>query len=166
MNCPYCRNSDAKVVDSRDADSGAAIRRRRECLSCSRRYTTFERIEALPLRVLKRSGAVEPYEREKVLEGILKACKNRPVTTHNVEQLVEEIESAVFRSGTSEVSTQELGVAVLDHLRDFDDVAYLRFASVYKDFQQLSDFEHEVGLLLQKNTPPKVVVGVGGAKTS
>lgn len=158
MICPYCRNSDAKVVDSRDADNGAATRRRRECLGCARRYTTFERVEVLPLRVLKRSGAMELYEREKVLDGIHKACKNRPVTQEQIVALADQIDHAVRAPGVAEITTQELGVAVLEHLRHLDDVAYLRFASVYKDFQEISDFEREVGLLLQKTTPPKAAV--------
>lgn len=162
MRCPYCRNSDAKVVDSRDADSGLAIRRRRECLDCSRRFTTYERVEAVPLRVLKRSGVLEPYRREKVEDGIRKACKNRPVTEEQVQALTDDIEAAVWPAGTSETSSQALGIAILDRLRILDPVAYLRFASVYKDFQEVSDFEREVGLLLQKKTPPKSAAAAGG----
>ncbi|GAC1410154.1 MAG: transcriptional regulator NrdR [Actinomycetota bacterium] len=164
MLCPYCRTSEAKVVDSRDADGGLAIRRRRECLGCSRRYTTFERIESVGLRVLKRSGVIEPYERGKVVDGIRKACKNRPVSEMQVNAVADQIDAAVWAPGVSQVTTQSLGLAVLEHLRHLDDVAYLRFASVYKDFQQIGDFEREVGLLLQKTTPPKpATAGTAGA---
>jgi transcriptional repressor NrdR len=156
MRCPYCRNSDAKVVDSRDAEAGLVIRRRRECLDCSRRFTTYERVEALPLRVLKRSGVIEPYQRGKVEDGIRKACKNRPVTEEQIQLLTDDVEAIVWKSGVSQVDSREIGVATLERLRIVDPVAYLRFASVYKDFQEVSDFEHELGLLLRKKTPPKV----------
>lgn len=160
MRCPYCRGLEDRVVDSRLAEEGASIRRRRECAGCGRRYTTFERIEAVPLVVVKRSGGRIPYDRHKIISGLTKACVNRPISAETVERVADEIEQAIRASGGSEVSTQEIGLAVLDRLRDLDEVAYVRFASVYKDFQELTDFEREVGQLLQKKTPPKP--GAGG----
>jgi transcriptional repressor NrdR len=155
MRCPYCKSIEDRVVDSRLADDGGAIRRRRECGSCGRRYTTFERAEAAGLRVVKRSGEREPFDRAKVISGIRKACKNRPVGDPDVERIADEIEETVRQSGGAEVSSQEVGLAVLDRLRELDEVAYVRFASVYKDFQDVTDFERELGQLLPKKTPPK-----------
>lgn len=155
MRCPYCRSLDDKVVDSRMAEEGAAIRRRRECLACRRRYTTFERSEVIGLMVIKRSGERVPFDRAKITGGVRKACVNRPVADDAVERVADEIEETLRASGSHEVSSQEIGLAILDKLRDLDDVAYMRFVSVYKDFQELTDFEREVGQLLQKTTPPK-----------
>src|SRR5918999_1439069 len=133
---------DDKVIDSRMADGGAATRRRRECLACGRRYTTFERVEELQLVVVKRSGVREPFERTKILDGIRRAAKNRPISEDEIRELGPEVGSEV------------VGKAVLDRLRSLDQVTYLRFASVYKGFEDLTDFEREVGLL-QKTTTPK-----------
>jgi transcriptional repressor NrdR len=145
-----CASVDDKVVDSRLADDGAAIRRRRECLACGRRFTTYERLEEVPLTVEKRSGHSEPFDREKILAGLRSATKNRPV---DADALAAEIEEAVRLEGP-EVTSQQIGVAVLDRLRVVDEVAYLRFASVYKDFEDAGDFQREVGLLT-KATEPK-----------
>jgi transcriptional repressor NrdR len=142
------------VVDSRPAEDGLAIRRRRECDSCGRRFTTFERSEAVALRVIKRDGSKEPYDRVKVISGVNKAIKNRPVTEEQVERLAERVEQKLRRKGP-EVTTQEVGIEILAQLRRLDDVAYVRFASVYKDFQEVSDFERELGLLLQKREPKR-----------
>lgn len=158
MRCPYCGRMEDKVVDSRTAEEGVAIRRRRECTACGRRFTTFERAEAAALRVAKRSGGVLPFDRSRVIEGIRKACKNRPVSERDIERVADEIEDALRATGRAEVSSQEVGIAVLDRLRGLDEVAYMRFASVYKDFQELTDFEREVGMLLKK-TPPKAAEG-------
>jgi transcriptional repressor NrdR len=144
---------DDKVVDSRVADDGAAIRRRRECLSCGRRYTTFERIEESPLVVVKRSGAREPFDRAKVVAGLTAAAKNRPLATEQLEALGTEVEEAVRLDGP-EVSTERVGRAVLDLLRHVDEVAYVRFASVYKGFDDPSDFSRVVGEL-RKSSEPK-----------
>jgi transcriptional repressor NrdR len=149
MRCPWCGNPDDKVVDSRSSEAGAAIRRRRECLRCGRRFTTFERPEEIALSVAKRDGSKEPFDRAKVAAGVMKAIKNRPVSEEQVEQLVNRAEEKLRRKGPL-VTTQEVGVEVLAGLKRLDDVAYLRFASVYKDFQELTDFERELGLLLQK----------------
>jgi transcriptional repressor NrdR len=152
MRCPWCASANDKVVDSRSAESGAAIRRRRECLSCGRRFTTFERAEAANLTVVKRDGGKEPFDRAKIVSGLEKAIKNRPVTDQQVLNLVDRVEDKLRRRGPL-VTSQEVGIEVLALLRRLDDVAYLRFASVYKDFQELTDFERELGLLLQKREP-------------
>lgn len=135
------------------AEDGAAIRRRRECSACSQRFTTFERIDDLPLVVEKRSGDREPFDRTKVVAGIKAACKNRPVSDHHVERLASLVEDEL-RAMSAVVSTQDVGKAVLEGLKGIDEVAYLRFASVYKGFEEAGDFEREVGLLI-KSTEPK-----------
>jgi transcriptional repressor NrdR len=155
MRCPYCKGLEDKVVDSRLAEGGLAIRRRRECLECGQRFTTFERSEPAELRVKKRSGTVEPYVRGKVVGGLAKACTNRPITEEDIERIADEVEERLREGGRKEVSSADVGLAILDCLREVDEVAYIRFASVYRDFQELTDFEKEVGLLLQKQTPPK-----------
>jgi transcriptional repressor NrdR len=154
MRCPWCGHSDDKVVDSRPAEQDVAIRRRRECLSCGRRFTTFERIEDVGLVVVKRDGTKEPYLRDKVLVGIHKAIVNRPVTEEQVSRAADKIEERLRRRGP-EVSSQQVGVEVLSQLQKLDEVAYMRFASVYKDFQRITDFERELGVLLQKKEPAK-----------
>jgi transcriptional repressor NrdR len=146
VRCPVCGSLDDKVVDSRLADDGAAIRRRRECLGCNRRFTTFERVDEVPFVVVKRSGEREPFDRTKVAAGIRAAAKNRPVTDEQVEAAAAEIEDSLRVEGT-DVSSERVGVAVLSRLRSLDEVAYVRFASVYKDFDDARDFEREVGLL-------------------
>jgi transcriptional repressor NrdR len=147
MRCPYCKSLEDKVVDSRPAEEGTAIRRRRECLGCGSRFTTFERAEHVDLRIRKRSGEVEPYLRSKVVAGLTKACVNRPVTSKDIERLADQIEEHLRSSGRKEVPSAEVGMAILDRLREVDEVAYIRFASVYRDFQELTDFEKEMGLL-------------------
>jgi transcriptional repressor NrdR len=161
MQCPYCRTVDDKVVDSRLSEEGVAIRRRRECLGCGRRFTTYERVESVALRVRKRSGERIPFDRLKVSAGIEKACKNRPVGPDVIERMAMEIEEALRAASRSgEVSSEEVGLAVLDRLREADPVAYVRFASVYKGFENLTDFERELGAL-QKKTPPKAATRAG-----
>jgi transcriptional repressor NrdR len=154
VRCPWCGRENDKVVDSRLSDAGAAIRRRRECLSCKRRYTTFERVEELGLTVVKRDGSKEPYDREKVVSGLAKALTNRPVTEAQVQNVASRIEERLRRKGPV-VTTQEVGLEVLSMLAKLDQVAYMRFASVYKDFQEITDFEKELGILLQKREPAK-----------
>ena len=154
MRCPYCEAEDDKVVDSRLAEEHRAIRRRRECLACGRRYTTFERPEEVPILVVKRSGVEEPFARAKIADGIRRACKTRPVSEAEIEAIAEDVEEAARADGRRPLPTAEIGREVLERLRSFDEVAYLRFASVYKDFQELDDFERELGLLLKK-LPPK-----------
>jgi transcriptional repressor NrdR len=153
MRCPYCREDDDKVVDSRVADDGAAIRRRRECLACGRRFTTYERLEPLPLLVVKRSGVKEPFDRAKLAAGIGRAVAGRPIPPGTVEAIAAELEDQLREAGP-EVPSDAVGLAVLERLRALDPVSYVRFASVYKDFEDVADFEREVGLL-QKTTAPK-----------
>ncbi len=144
MRCPFCRGAESRVLDSRTADDGLAIRRRRECQGCGKRFTTAE---MAVLSVVKRSGATEPFSRAKVISGVRKACQGRPVSDDALALLAERVEDAVRASGASEVPAQEVGVAILGPLRDLDEVAYLRFASVYRSFETLEDFESEIALL-------------------
>jgi len=153
VRCPYCQSADDKVVDSRPSDDGATIRRRRECLACGRRFTTYERLEELPLMVVKRAGVKEPFERAKVEAGIQRAVTHRPVDEGAVVAIAAEIEEELRAAG-AEVSSERVGLAVLERLRDLDPVSYLRFASVYKGFEDVTDFEREVAVL-QKSTEPK-----------
>lgn len=153
MRCPYCREDDDKVVDSRVADEGEAIRRRRECLGCGRRFTTYERVVALPLAVVKRSGVSEPFDRAKLARGIAAAVGGRPIPDGAVDEIVAEIEEQLRELGP-EVGSDTVGLAVLERLRALDPVSYLRFASVYKDFEDVADFEQELAGL-QKTTAPK-----------
>ena len=153
VRCPWCAVDDDRVVDSRLADEGAAIRRRRECLGCGQRFTTFERVEEQPLWVVKRSGVKEPFDRSKLIAGVQAACKNRPVTDEQFQELAQRVEEAL-RGASPAPTSQQVGVAVLEQLKALDDVAYLRFASVYKGFEDAGDFEREVGLLI-KTTEPK-----------
>lgn len=155
MRCPHCRALEDRVIDSRTAEDGAAIRRRRECEACGQRFTTFERAEVVSLAVVKRSGEQVPYSREKIVSGIRKACVNRPVSEEEIQGVADQIEEVVRAGRSGPVPSQEIGVAVLDRLRSLDEVAYVRFASVYKDFQAVTDFEQELGSLLAKELPPK-----------
>jgi transcriptional repressor NrdR len=154
MRCPWCGNDEDKVVDSRPAEAGETIRRRRQCLSCGRRYTTFERVEELGLLVAKSDGTKEPWDREKMVAGVRKAIVNRPVSEEQVAKLADRVENRLRRKGPV-ITSQQVGLEVLQHLQKLDQVAYLRFASVYKDFQELGDFEREMGLLLAKKEPSR-----------
>jgi transcriptional repressor NrdR len=154
MRCPLCGKAETRVVDSRPAEEATSVRRRRECESCGQRFTTFERAQGLGLRVVKRDGSKVPYDREKVIDGIRRAVVNRPVTEEQVARLATRVEDKLRPKGP-EVTTQDVGLEVLEQLRKADDVAYLRFASVYKGFTELTDFERELGLLLQKREPKR-----------
>jgi len=146
MRCPKCQTDDTKVIDSREADDGTAIRRRRSCVSCAHRFTTYERLEEVPLVVVKSNGQREPFDRAKIVAGVSAACKGRPVTAEQVDQLGEAIEDFARLEGP-ELSSAAIGVEVLDRLRQLDEVAYLRFASVYKGFDAAADFQRELVLL-------------------
>jgi transcriptional repressor NrdR len=141
VRCPFCRNPDSRVVDSREADEGQAIRRRRSCSGCGKRFTTVE--EAV-LAVVKRSGVTEPFSRDKVVRGVARACQGRPVDTDALQLLAQRVEETVRASGTAEVPSQEVGMAILAPLSELDEVAYLRFASVYRNFSSVADFEKEI----------------------
>ncbi len=153
MRCPTCGIDDDKVVDSRPADAGAAVRRRRECHACHSRFTTFERVEVPGVLVRKRSGTVSPFARQKVLDGMLRAAKGR-VPVEELERAASEVETTIRSYGEAEVTSEQVGLQVLTQLRDLDPVAYVRFASVYKDFQGPEDFEKEL-VHLRKEAPPK-----------
>lgn len=144
MYCPYCRHTDTRVLDSRVAEDGASIRRRRSCPECGKRFTTME---AMQLTVVKRSGATEAFSRQKVIDGARKACKGRPVTDDDLSLLGSRVEDALRGAGWAEVPAHEVGLAILGPLRDLDEVAYLRFASVYRAFESADDFEAEIALL-------------------
>ncbi|MBO9705349.1 MULTISPECIES: transcriptional regulator NrdR [Arthrobacter] len=144
MYCPFCRNADSRVVDSRVTEDGSSIRRRRQCTNCSRRFTT---VETTSLSVLKRSGVAEPFSRSKVINGARKACQGRPVTEDDLAMLAQEVEETVRASGAAEIKAHEVGLAILEPLRRLDEVAYLRFASVYQDFDSLDDFEKAIARL-------------------
>lgn len=158
MRCPFCGHPESRVIDSRDSEDGRAIRRRRECENCRQRYTTFERAEQVAILIEKRSGKREPFDRQKLIGGIMKACTGRPVNVEDLEKLANDVIESLLSSGGNVVNSADLGKEVLERLRSLDEVAYLRFASVYKDFQELTDFERELGLL-QKKVPPKQETG-------
>lgn len=144
MHCPFCHHQDSRVLDSRVAEDGASIRRRRQCPACERRFTTIEQMQ---LVVVKTSGVVEPFSRDKVVAGVRKACAGRPVTDDDLARLGQQVEETLRASGCAEVPTQDIGVAILQPLSALDPVAYLRFASVYKHFHSLDDFEAEISQL-------------------
>src|SRR5215211_4386367 len=144
MHCPYCRNTDTRVLDSRVADDGGSIRRRRTCSSCAKRFSTVEQMQ---LVVVKRAGATEPFTRDKAVAGVRKACKGRPVTEDALARLGQQVEDTLRSDGWAEVPAHEVGLAILSPLRELDEVAYLRFASVYRSFESADDFEAEIALL-------------------
>ncbi|MGN9765613.1 transcriptional regulator NrdR [Micromonospora sp. SD12] len=144
MRCPYCRHADSRVVDSREADDGQLIRRRRSCPECGKRFTTVE--EAV-LAVVKRSGVTEPFSRTKIVGGVRKACQGRPVDDDSIALLAQKVEETVRAKGAAEIPSHEVGLAILGPLRDLDEVAYMRFASVYRSFDSLADFEREIETL-------------------
>jgi transcriptional repressor NrdR len=158
VRCPFCRHQDCRVIDSREVDDGKATRRRRSCSECGRRFTTVE--EAV-LAVLKRSGVTEPFSRDKVVSGVRRACQGRPVDEDALQQLAHRVEEAVRTGGTAEVPSHEVGLAILGPLRELDEVAYLRFASVYRSFSSIEDFEKEIADL--RAAPGPGVPGPGAA---
>jgi transcriptional repressor NrdR len=151
MFCPFCRHPDSRVVDSRTSDDGLSIRRRRQCPSCGRRFSTTE---TASLNVIKRSGVVEPFSREKIITGVRKACQGRPVTDSDLAVLAQKVEEAVRATGVSQIDANEIGLAVLPPLRELDEVAYLRFASVYQAFTSLEDFESAITALREEDARP------------
>src|SRR5208337_1604977 len=148
MRCPYCREDHDKVVDSRASGDAATIRRRRECLACGRRFTTYEKIEVHPIRVIKKDGRRVEFDRDKILGGIIRACQKRPISTETIERVVSEIEQEVYSHFDKEVSSRHIGQLVMKKLRALDQVAYVRFASVYREFKAVSDFVAEVKPML------------------
>jgi len=152
MNCPFCGHDDNRVVDSRDVRDGSEVRRRRECASCERRFTTYERVDEVPTTVVKRDGRRDSFDREKLLNGLLRACEKRPVPRRDLVAIVDAVESELASRDVREMSTEEIGNRVIEELRRLDQVAYVRFASVYRRFEDVSQFMDELkSLLLQRD---------------
>ncbi len=150
MKCPFCGSIESKVVDKRDTENSVATRRRRECLGCGKRYTTYERLEAPSLTILKKDKTKEPFDRQKIVSGLLKACEKRPVTKEQIDNIADEIECELKAMDATEIDSKKIGAKVIKKLRKLDKVAYLRFASVYKEFQEVEDFDKEVSKLIKK----------------
>lgn len=148
MNCPFCAYKESKVIDSRPADEGSSIRRRRECLSCKKRFTTYEKIEHLPVVVVKRDGSRQSFDRVKLINGMVRACEKRPVPLKTLEDIADDIEQELQSSIDRETSTVQIGEMVMDRLKDIDEVAYVRFASVYRSFKDINTFMEELTKLL------------------
>ena len=151
MRCPYCGYKESKVVDSRPADEGSSIRRRRECLQCEKRFTTYETVESLPMVVIKKDGSRQSFDRSKVLRGIQRSCEKRPVPVADMERMATDIEQELQGALEREISTTEIGEMVMDRLKDVDEVAYVRFASVYRQFKDIDTFMTELNKLLADN---------------
>lgn len=151
MKCPFCGCLDSKVIDSRPTDDGERIRRRRECVSCQKRFTTYECIESLPLIVIKKDKSRQVFDRQKLLNGMLRACEKRPVSIESLEKAVDNIESQLLNSLDREITSKKIGVLAMDNLKDIDEVAYVRFASVYRQFRDINTFMDELDKLLSEN---------------
>jgi transcriptional repressor NrdR len=150
MRCPYCNFGETKVIETREAEDSDVTRRRRECLKCNKRFTTYERTEMIELRVIKKNGDIAVFDRNKVLNGILKACEKRPIKLDKIEKITEEIESELRKKESIEIPTNEIGEMIMDKLKEIDHVAYIRFASVYRDFADIRSFEKELKSLKGK----------------
>ena len=155
MKCPYCKSMDTKVTDSRDTDDGASIRRRRQCLSCGRRFTTYETVEITPLRVIKKDGAREMFNRNKLRNGLLKACEKRNISASQIEDIINQVEKKIRNDLKQEVSSEAIGNIVMDELRQLDQVAYVRFASVYREFKDIGSFMNELKELMSHSGTEK-----------
>ena len=152
MKCPYCGHSESKVVDSRPAEEGSSIRRRRECLSCAKRFTTYEIIESVPIVVIKKDKSRETFDRNKLLNGLLRACEKRPVSVDTLERIVDEIENLLQNSLDREVSSQRIGTYAMEKLKGVDEVAYVRFASVYRQFKDINSFMEELSKIISSKS--------------
>lgn len=150
MKCPYCSEADSKVIDSRSTEEGVSIRRRRECLVCGKRFTTYEKVENVPIMVIKKDNTRQPFDRSKILNGLKRACEKRPISMGEIEEIVYEIETKIYNSLEREISTSEIGEMLLEKLGNLDQVAFVRFASVYRDFQDVETFRHEIDKILKK----------------
>ena len=150
MKCPYCEYFESKVIDSRPTDEGQAIRRRRECINCSKRFTTYEKIEEIPLMIVKKDGNRQAYDRNKILNGIIKACEKRPVSMSIIERIVDDIEKNLSNSLEKEITSVEIGEMIMNKLKDVDEVAYVRFASVYRQFKDVNSFMEELNKILDE----------------
>ena len=151
MKCPYCEYLESKVIDSRPTDEGQAIRRRRECMSCGKRFTTYEKIEEVPIAIEKKDGNRQTYDRNKLLNGILKACEKRPVSISTIEKIVDDIERSMSNTLEKEITSAEIGEMVMNKLKSIDEVAYVRFASVYRQFKDVNSFMEELKKILDEN---------------
>lgn len=149
MRCPYCGKDNTRVIDSRPADDGASIRRRRECDSCGKRFTTYEKVETIPVIVIKKDNNRETYDRSKIEGGVIRACHKRPISAGQIEAMVDEIEGSIFNKEEREISTSEIGEMVMEKLKDLDSVAYVRFASVYREFKDVNTFMDELKKILE-----------------
>ena len=149
MRCPYCGYKESKVVDSRPADESSSIRRRRECVKCGRRFTTYEKVESMPLIVIKKDNNREPYDREKLTAGIVRSCHKRPVSLIRINAMVDEIETQIYNMGEKEIPAKVIGEIVMEKLKDLDEVAYVRFASVYREFKDVNTFMAEIQKILK-----------------
>ena len=149
MKCPFCGEADSKVIDSRPAEDGSAIRRRRQCNICKKRFTTYEKVETIPLIVIKKDDNREPYDRQKIASGIIRSCHKRPISADQINRLVDEIETEIFNREEREISTEDIGEIVMNRLKNFDPVAYVRFASVYREFKDVNTFMAEIKKILQ-----------------
>jgi transcriptional repressor NrdR len=150
MRCPYCGHLESKVIDSRESKKGLSIRRRRECLGCGRRFTTYEKVEEIPTMVVKKDGSRQLFDRQKLLRGMLRAVEKRPIAVSKLEEIIEEIEARLQERPEKEMKSTEIGQLVMDRLRDLDKVAYVRFASVYREFRDVHEFKQELEDLLQE----------------
>jgi transcriptional repressor NrdR len=153
MKCPFCADTENKVIDSRLSKEGYVIRRRRECLACNRRFTTYERIEEIPLMIIKKDGRREEFNRDKIRSGITKACEKRNVSMNSIEDFLDELEQELRETGKKEISSSIVGERVIKRLHDLDEIAYVRFASVYREFKDVNDFIQELKLMLEYNRP-------------
>ena len=150
MKCPYCGKENTRVIDSRPADDNSSIRRRRQCETCGKRFTTYEKVETLPLIVVKKDNNREPYDREKIVAGIVRSCHKRPISMTQINDMVDDIEGQIFNMGEKEIPTTTIGSIVMDKLKDLDEVAYVRFASVYREFKDVNTFMDEIKKILKK----------------
>ena len=150
MRCPFCSSEETKVIDSRPADENTSIRRRRQCEACGKRFTTYEKLETMPLMVFKKDNTREAYERSKIESGIVRSCHKRPVSTEQISRMIDDIENELFSIGETEIPTSVIGEKVMLKLKDIDQVAYVRFASVYREFKDVNTFIEEIGELLKK----------------
>ena len=150
MKCPYCNEDETKVIDSRPVDDNCSIRRRRQCEKCGRRFTTYEKLETMPLMVIKKDNSRETYDRSKIESGVIRSCHKRPVSTQQIDSMIDEIENQIFNMEEREVSTNMIGELVMERLKELDEVAYVRFASVYREFKDVNTFLDEIKKILDK----------------
>ena len=155
MKCPFCNYEDTKVIDSRSQDDNTTIRRRRYCEKCGKRFTTYERIDTIPMTVIKSNGTRETFDKNKLISGIMKSCNKRPITAKQIQEIADDVENAVMSSMDKEIESKEIGSMVMDRLKDIDEVAYVRFASVYRQFKKIKTFMEELNKIMEKKKQEK-----------